>query len=72
MKKKLTLNDLKIQSFVTQTSDFNLQTVKGGAAPDNGGGAERAGRTVKWFCGGDEPDGGETVLNICETVYYKC
>ena len=72
MRKKLTLNDLKVKSFITRDSQFDAKTIKAGAAPGGTDYDEKAPRTAKWYCGGDEPDGGETILNICETVYYDC
>lgn len=72
MKRRLTLDDLRVKSFVTDKKGFDARTVKGGALPGTGDTPKAAPKTAKWFCGGDEPDGGETILNICETVYYDC
>ncbi|MEL6557435.1 MAG: pinensin family lanthipeptide [Bacteroidota bacterium] len=72
MKKRLNLNDLKVKSFIVGNDELNADTIKGGALPGGPNDQDKYGRTVKWFCGGDLPDGGETVLNICETVYYDC
>lgn len=72
MKKKLNLDDLRVKSFIVASENLNINTLKGGALPGSGDGEAKQGKSVKWFCGGDEPDGGETILNICETVYYDC
>ena len=72
MKKKLNLNDLKVKSFITTSAQFDAKTVQGGRPPVKDTDNCPVAHTDKIFCGGDQPNGGETILNICETVYYGC
>lgn len=78
MKKKLNLNELRIKSFVTHVDENKVETVKGGAAPPNTDAPIGDRPKSLSHCGiytdieDCAPTGGESVLNVCHTVYYYC